>query len=593
MIDSSANQRAGGIKRRPAPVAGDHRPKLVVAAIVSLLAHGGLAWSVYDKSLSDAAARSPDSDHVFRVRRARSFATVEAGAPVAADSQMSADPQELSQAMLASVDDAGSPASSAPSPVAEPPESPTFTGSGGDGGRSGVSQGRAGLSGSTEVVDHLVGRLELDEPPIKRKEAASLRPSAPAGPRGAIDPAALSQALLTHAGSLPASTSQLGRPTLPEPVESAPIDRHVNEAPQPQLEFTRHVLREAMQLTVPQYLDSDFEYDVFAYRPSGRFGAAPEAGGYFRVDITARRSLRKLKAMPKDVIFLIDTSGSVPQSWVDAVNRGVADALNSLNRSDRFNIVLFKDQPSVFASSIQPVNDQALTKAGKFLQHATSGGYTDVNRALSRLLVRDVGVERVVDLILISDGRPTRGVSDTRELINLITRDNDMTASIYCVGIGRSQNRRLLEFLAYRNKGFCVYASGSDQTAGVIRDLISRLRYPLIKNVTLQVGGLDLDQIFPRHVPNIHQGETFSIFGRFDRNEPVKMQIGGSNFDQTVAFAFSRNFRQAAAGDRQIAERWAFHKLHHLYSEQIRRGNDKQIQRQIRQLEKRYKLKAM
>ena len=83
---------------------------------------------------------------------------------------------------------------------------------------------------------------------------------------------------------------------------------------------------------------------------------------------------------------------------------------------------------------------------------------TDINKAVSRLLVRDVSTERVYDIVFMSDGQPTEGVKDMRDLLNGITRDNDLSTSIYCVGVGVEPDHAQLEFLAYRNKGFCVFA---------------------------------------------------------------------------------------------------------------------------------------
>ncbi|MFP3787422.1 hypothetical protein, partial [Burkholderia sp. SIMBA_024] len=77
-----------------------------------------------------------------------------------------------------------------------------------------------------------------------------------------------------------------------------------------------------------------------------------------------------------------------------------------------------------------------------------------------------------------------RGVIDTRRLIDLITRDNDLSASIYCVGVGDRQDRELLDFLAYRNKGRSVFVEDVDRAAPAINDLLSRLRYPLIRGVS-------------------------------------------------------------------------------------------------------------
>ena len=234
-----------------------------------------------------------------------------------------------------------------------------------------------------------------------------------------------------------------------------------------------------------------------------------------------------------------------------------------------------------------------IAKARAFLKGADSEGWTDVNAALRGLLMRDVTGERAYDIILVSDGQPTRGVLDTRELINLITRDNDLVSSIYCVGIGRSQNRELLDFLAYRNKGFSVFADRSDDAPVVIRDLLSRLRYPLINDLRVNVVGIDTQETYPLDLPNIHQGEQFQIFGRFKQAKPFTMHVTGRSAGRPVDFTFTLDLRKAIEGDRAVAEGWAFWKLHHLYSEMIRRGEEPALLAQIRELRKKYKLKTL
>jgi len=284
----------------------------------------------------------------------------------------------------------------------------------------------------------------------------------------------------------------------------------------------------------------------------------------------------------------------VPQTWVDQALRGVADGLNSLNKDDRFNIVFFKEKTIVFSpDALKPFTDKTLAEALKFLKERDSSGYTDVNRALSRMLKRDLAAERVYDLILISDGKPTQGVQNTRELINLITRDNDLTASIYCVGIGTSQDRKLLEFLAYRNKGVCVFVAHQAETANAIRDLMSRLRYPLIKDLRLSVVGLDADEVFPRDLPNVHQGDTFSIFGRYDAEKPFTMRLIGYNRKTMLDVTLKGDLTNAPVGEDKIAYDWAFWKLHDLYNEMIRQGETESIKQAIEYLRRKYRLKTL
>ncbi len=406
----------------------------------------------------------------------------------------------------------------------------------------------------------------------------------------------LSAARLT--GVLPAPPPEVDTPKL---VDNKGMDQRLLE-PQtqaPPVDFAAIALAPTTALNLPENLDNDFTYRVTVYQP-GVTGdvVAPNREGFFRVDITAKRSLHRLKTMPKDVIFLIDTSGSISQRWVEQIIAGVGDALNTLNEGDRFNIVFFDEQPRFFsADRIVEANNETLKTARDFLTSGQSRGYTDVNRALSRLLVRDLKVERVYSLLFISDGVPTRGVMDTRELINLITRDNDLVAGIYCVGVGSEQNKELLDFLSYRNKGFSVYAQREKDVPGHIRSLASRLRYPILKDVEPDTAGAGVSEIYPTHLPDIHQAETFTLYGRFDDIERFTMRITGQNREQAYDFTFSRALSDCRVGDEGIARDWAFVKLHHLYSEMIRRGEDEkekaEIREQIEALSKRYRLKLV
>ncbi len=382
----------------------------------------------------------------------------------------------------------------------------------------------------------------------------------------------------------------------PQPDTRPREDAAERDEPLPRLEpveFGDDLARQDPDLHIPEHLDNDFEYRVTVYQPEGE-----EAGGYFRVDITPRRTLQRLAVMNKDVIYLIDTSGSVPQEWVDEISQGVSDALGALNRGDRFNIAFFSDRP-IFLNPEGPVeatNDNLLW-ARRFLREGKSEGWTDLNQALSRLLVSDVDPDRTYNLVFISDGVPTQGVLNTPDLINLITRDNDGVASIYAVAAGerRFQNRELLDFLAYRNKGFTAPVANLNQMATRIRELASRIRFPIIKDVHLGVVGAGEGQTFPKILPNIHRGETFSVFGRFDSPDEFTMRLSGRAGEQRYDFTFTRDLTEAARGGREVARGWAFSYLHHLYSEMIEKDGDAEadLRDEIRHLRREYGLRTV
>jgi len=390
-------------------------------------------------------------------------------------------------------------------------------------------------------------------------------------------------------------------PNQPAVADAAPkIDRRLLEAPAaaPPIEIAAIALQEARTLDIPEKLDDDFDYVVTKFRPEiggGLFNPAkPDKYTYFKVDITAKRSLRKLKTMPKDVVFLIDTSGSVPQDWVNGVARGVRDALGTLNEGDRFNIVYFAEKTTLFSDEgIQPADAKTVARAQQFLTGARSAGDTDINRSLARLLQRDTAAQRAYYLVFVSDGIPTRGVMDTRELINLVTRDNDLNTSIYCIGVGSNQNRELLNFLSYRNKGWTTFSKQPEEAAGAIRDLMSRIRYPILKDVGMNVIGLDPGEVFPHNLPNIHQGETFSVFGRYEVAGVFSMRIGGHNGVKAMDVTFGGDLLAAKVGAKTIPEDWGFWKLHHIYSEIIRQGEKPELKRAIAELKERFDLKTL
>lgn len=363
------------------------------------------------------------------------------------------------------------------------------------------------------------------------------------------------------------------------------------------IDFTDLALGGTTKIDVPDNLDNDFTYRVTRYDPTDWLDRPidpNEEPGYFRVDITAQRSLRKLQTMPKDVIYIIDTSSSISQQWVEQITKGVSESLVSLNEGDRFNVVLFNEKVSLLsdAGPIDANKDNAKA-ASEFLSIAQSVGYTDVNAALRGLLIRDIDPKRVYELVLISDGQSTRGVVNTRDLINLITRDNDLIASIYCVGVGARQNRELLNFLAYRNKGYSVYADKEQDASVTIQDLMSRLRFPIIKDVRFNIVGIDSTTVFPADLPNIHQGETISVYGRYTKPDSFTMQLAGRSAGKDVEFTFKRDINGAQIGGKTIATQWGFWKLHDIYSLIIREGEKKALLDQVQELRKKYGLKTL
>ena len=563
-----------------------------IVLLLSIALHAALAATLWDEPLGFVGARNQsEPPTVMRVRRAQyDYFVSDAPSQTTGEAPTSDSPSasDLSRAMLKGE------LTTAPSPAASEDAAPRRINEKRPINQPDNNADETNAAAAPQLFESLVERAPEQ---LSIEGAGNNGSNGPgngsngddgapggSGNDGAGNGAAEARQLLAEAGATPTSN--------PEPPEAAPAqiqDRAAQDErlmePTPagdDFDLASESLVNTQELDIPTHLDNDFNYYLSRFDPPGE-------PGYFRVDIAARQSLNKLPAMPKDVIFLIDTSDSIASEWVDQVVAGVQRALPTLNRGDRFNIVFFNEQPRFFSTDgPRPANAKTLNEARTFLKSTQSEGYTDVNAALRQLLVRRVDPDRVYEIILLSDGKPTRGVMDTRELINVITRNNQRVASIYCIGVGADQNRELLDFLAYRNKGFSRFITNRAETPKRIAAMMDRLRYPLIKNVQLNATGIDENRVFPRQLPNIHAGQTLSVFGRYQQRRSFTMRLTGRAAGKDVDFTFTRDLSLASPDDRSIARGWAFWKLHHLYSEIIKRGKSDTLQKQLDQLQKKY-----
>ncbi len=349
-------------------------------------------------------------------------------------------------------------------------------------------------------------------------------------------------------------------------------------------------------------LDSDFVYELYTNTRGPGGGGLLSSNrrkkgepAWFEVRIRPRATLRQITPLKKNVVYVIDTSGSISKRWSHFIKKGVGMALDKFNKGDKFNIVMFKDKVSVLDPSglLDADNPRNITAAKQFLSSAKVGGYTDVNRALGKLIVRNLPDDRVYQIVLITDGVPTRGSIKSRDIINLITRENNLVAGIYCVGVGDKMDKELLEFLAYRNKGIVAYPKSDFDATRTIVDLAVRLRYPILKDAQLNAVGVEVAEIYPRVSRDIYQGQTFSIYGRYtDTDRFFAMAMTGSNGPKQMNFTWKLDFNDAKKGAEDLPRNWAFWKIYHLSSEMNRRGDVPELKKTIQRLSGRYGVKA-
>jgi len=284
---------------------------------------------------------------------------------------------------------------------------------------------------------------------------------------------------------------------------------------------------------------------------------------YFQITIRVGEGAKRLPAHPKEVIFLVDCSKSVEDQRLQGFVEGIKKVLGKLNDDDFFNIIAFKEWATEFKKeSVKPTQFH-INKAIEFIQKLHVGEKTDAYGVLYETLKRKTKTAATY-LILLSDGRPTKGVTNPREFINKISQLNDGRVSIFAFSGGMRINRYLLDFISYKNKGWSEYAPRTNLMDVGLENLYDKIDEPIIMNLRYYISGIDEEETFPMILPDFFRNAEFTLYGKYNDEKNFVMQLLGDIQGQTKEFMVESTFKDAIIGDELIAKNWAFNKIYHL-----------------------------
>jgi len=310
--------------------------------------------------------------------------------------------------------------------------------------------------------------------------------------------------------------------------------------------------------------------------------------GYFMIVIEPRRERQAFDVIPKDIVFVIDTSSSIRPDKLERYVEGLQRSVAALNPHDRFNVVEFKAEPHRMADKLVPVTKQGLRAAKYFLDGLGSSGNTDVYSAVQGLVGRRPDPDRPYMIFLVTDGRANRGVVEDRNIINQVAEINDNRAAVYSFAGGAKVNEYLLDLLSYRNKGESRFERSNGAIADSLAAFYDEVSDPILLNLRFQVGTVSEADVYPKVLPDFFLKSRITICGRYRDEAEFSMQILGEVGGVTKEFVFKQSFDQPDNGTARVARQWAFHKIYHLIGQMVAHGEDAATISAIRALAKKH-----
>ena len=271
--------------------------------------------------------------------------------------------------------------------------------------------------------------------------------------------------------------------------------------------------------------------------------------------------------MPRELIFVIDTSGSMHGTSIDQAKRALILALDGLRPTDRFNVIQFNSiTHSIFPRSVT-ADAGRLRMARSYVRSLKANGGTNMRPALEKALQATTFETHLRQVIFITDG----SVGNEQELYSLIEQDLGR-ARLFTVGIGSAPNGWFMRKAAEAGRGTYSYISALHEIDEKMQRLIRKLEKPQITNIEVQwPDGLD-PVSYPETVPDLYAGEPIIVKAHLD-NQPRAGDLVKISGD-SAGGRWGGEVSLAGIGDSPgIAALWARARIEKLLDDQ-RRGKD-------------------
>jgi len=259
------------------------------------------------------------------------------------------------------------------------------------------------------------------------------------------------------------------------------------------------------------------------------------------------------KPVPRDVIFVIDNSGSMAGTSIAQAKASLTYALGRLRASDRFNVIRFDDTMDVLFPASVPADDQHLGRATAFVTALQANGGTEMVPAMRAALTdnADDGADHVRQVVFLTDG----AIGNEQQLFETIGAMRGRSR-VFMVGIGSAPNTYLMTRAAELGRGAFTHIGSVDQVEERMRGLFDKLENPAVTGLSARFSEAAAD-ITPAVIPDLYRGEPLVLAAKLDKlagSLQIKGRIGDRPWIVTLPLA-------NAAEGAGLSKVWARRKI--------------------------------
>ncbi len=369
------------------------------------------------------------------------------------------------------------------------------------------------------------------------------------------------------------------------PIESLNSETHETEIERP--DPTRAVVHLKDRNTIP---NKDF---VLTYQVAGLtindavLAHRSERGGFFTLILQPPQRVSAEDVTPKELVFVLDTSGSMSGFPIETAKETMKLALDKLYPHDTFNLITFSGDTRILFSDPVPATRENLRKAKKFLDEHTGDGGTEMMKAIKAALEPSDSQHHLRIVCFMTDGH----VGNDMEIIDEVKKYKN--ARVFAMGFG-SPNRFLLDNMSNYGRGEVDYVLNNADSTTVASRFYERVRSPLLTDISIDWSTLPVTDVYPQRIPDLFSAKPVVLSGRYLHGAKGTIVLKGRMAGQDFVRAIPVELPATENGHDVLATLWARRKVDDLMGQDMagaQSGNMKEEPREeITQLGLKFKL---
>ena len=216
--------------------------------------------------------------------------------------------------------------------------------------------------------------------------------------------------------------------------------------------------------------------------------------------------------MPREVILIIDTSGSMSGERIRQAQNSLVYALQQLQPEDRFNVLEFNSRHRLLYRQMMPASFANIEEASDWVNNLMADGGTEMLPVIEEALSLPTDPAYLRQVIFVTDG----SVSNEQAVLQMIQRRLHR-ARLFTVGIGAAPNNYLLSKAAEIGRGTFTYIGSATEVSSHMAALFDKLEKPVLTDLQIQwPAGVEVES-WPDKLPDLYVGQPLVVAMKLNR----------------------------------------------------------------------------